>query len=265
MVAPILNIPVGVKQTGQRVDFKPEQFELIIETKGYLLAWTRAGICPCISPSDGTQQPDPNCSICDGQGLTYFGTSTPQDLTDYTFTDLQQSIIDDQNAMIIRGVITNITNTQDRIDQISNWVEGDANLTVRADNKLGYLDRVVGLDCKIAYTERLEADGTSTLSTRYPVIEMNQLRSYSSVYVLDTDFEIAIDGSITWLTGPPEVDTVLSAHYLCHPTWIIINHPHAARVSSRLYKTPTPTTPTGDPIDLPVQAVIRYEFLPFEG
>ena len=90
---------------------------------------------------------------------------------------------------------------------------------------------------------------------------MNQLRSESTVYVLDTDFEITTNGNISWLTGPPANNTDLSLHYLCHPTWLVVDHPHTARVSSRLFKTPTPTTPTGNAIDMPTQALVLYEFL----
>ena len=144
MVAPVLGIPVGEKQTGQRVDFKPSKFDLLIETKGYLLAWTRAAICACRSDVPQSDQPDPNCSLCDGSGWTYFGPATPQDLSEYTFTDLQQSILTASGAMVIRGVITNITNKQDQLNNISNWVEGSMRCTVRPENKIGYHDRLVG-------------------------------------------------------------------------------------------------------------------------
>ena len=34
MVAPVIGVPSGVKQNGQRVDFRNKQFDLAIETKG---------------------------------------------------------------------------------------------------------------------------------------------------------------------------------------------------------------------------------------
>jgi len=261
MVAPVLGIPVGTKQTGQRVDFRPTQFDLLIETKGYLLAWTRMSICPCTSGSPQSDQPDPNCTLCDGSGLLYFGSDTAQDLTDYTFTDLQQSILDDSGALVIRGVITNMSSKQDRIDKASNWVEGSMSLSVRAENKIGHFDRLVALDAKVVYTEHIKADGTALTKPRYPIVEMSQIRSLGTSYVLDTDYELTASGSISWLLTPPAEDTVLSLHYICHPTWIVVDHPHVARVTSRIFKTPTPTTPTGDAVDLPTQATVLYEFL----
>jgi len=258
MVAPVIGVPSGVKQNGQRVDFRNKQFDLVIETKGYLLAWTRATICPC--KNDISEQPDPNCTLCKGKGVFYFGGSV-QDLSAYTFSELQEGIITSSSAMVIRGIITNIANKKENLDKISNWVDGSMRLTVRPENKIGYLDRVVGLDCNIPYTETIIADGTINLVPRYPIIEINLLRSISTVYVLDTDFEITTEGHIEWLVTPPVVGTKLSIHYLCYPTWLVIDHPHSVRMTSKLVKTPTPKTPTGDPIDLPTQALVLYEFL----
>lgn len=260
MVAPVLGIPTGMKQAGQRVDFRANQFDLMIETKGYLLAWTRASVCPCKSTSEQSEQPNPNCSLCNGKGHIYFGGEA-QDLSAYTFTDIQQNILDTTNAMVIRGVITTITNKQDQLDKASNWVDGSMRLTVRPENKLGYLDRVVALDCMIVYSEQIETDGSNTLTTRYPVLEVNQLRSENTVYVLDTDYEISTLGAITWLGTPPVANIDVSIHYICYPTWLVIDHPHTIRSTTQLYKTPTPKTPTGDFRDLPTQALVAYEFM----
>lgn len=258
MVAPVIGVPSGTKQTGQRVDFRPNQFDLAIETKGYLLAWTRALKCPC--KTGVSEQPDPNCTLCKGKGVTYFGGST-QALTDYTFTTLQQNIITSTSAMVIRGLITNITNKKNNLENISNWVEGSMRLTVRPENQLGYLDRIVGLDCVLSYTENIIADGSDTLEARYPIKEVNILRSLSDIFVLDTDFELTTSGLITWLNTPPVSGTKISIHYLCYPTWLVIDHPHSVRMSSILFKNPTPKTPTGDPLNLPIQSTVLYEFL----
>lgn len=261
MSAPVLGIPVGTKQTGQRVDFRPTQFDLAIETKGYLLAWTSASICPCISPVPQSQQPDPNCTLCDGSGWVYFGPGSDQDLSEYVFTDLQQSILTNTSARVIRGIITNIANKQDQLDKVSNWVDGSMRLTVRPENKIGFWDRFVGLNCNIIYSESAKADGSALLTPRYPIVEMTQIRSITTVYTLGTDYEITTSGNVSWLLTPPVADTVLALHYTCHPTWLVVNHPHSSRVTSRLFKTPTPNTPTGNAVDLPTQASVMYEFL----
>ena len=62
--AGVTGLPEGTKEEGQRVDFRPDQFDLTIETKGYRIAWSRAAQCPCKPINAQTEQPDPNCAIC---------------------------------------------------------------------------------------------------------------------------------------------------------------------------------------------------------
>ena len=68
-----VGLPDGVKEAGRRVDFKPDAFTLAIETKSFgRLAWTQACYCPCVPNNDQTDQPDPNCDLCDGHGWLMF-------------------------------------------------------------------------------------------------------------------------------------------------------------------------------------------------
>lgn len=259
---PALGIPAGVKEQGQRVDFKVEQFELAIETKGYLLLWERAAQCPCSPVTTQTEHPDPNCDLCKGVGVIYFGAPEAQVIDNYQLTELQQHMVDDSGGMVIRGVITSVISRQEPYNVIGNWVDGSCNLTVRHENRIGYYDKVTSLDSQIVFSEVLIADGTNTLPTRYPVIGVNQLRTVNTVYTTGVEYAIE-DGVITWYAGyEPDEDTRLSVHYLCHPVWLVVEHPHAARVTLNKFKTATPTTPTGDPKQLPIQAMIRYDFVP---
>lgn len=260
--SPSLGVPVGTKQTGQRVDFKVKNFELAIETKGYLLLWERSIPCPCSPVTEQTEQPDPNCDLCKGIGWIYFGASDAQILTEYKLTDLQQSMLDSSGGMVIRGVISSITNKENPYDLIGRWSEGSANLTVRHENRLGYYDKITSLDSQIVFSETLIADGTNILPTRYPVIGVNHARSVTTEYKYEADFSIE-SGVIKWYAGSvPAEDTRLSIHYLCHPVWLIIEHPHAARVTSNKLKTAVTSTPTGEAKQLPIQAMMRYDFLP---
>ena len=259
---PVLGVPTGMKQAGQRVDFRANQFNLAIETKGYLLVWERANVCPCAPVASQSEQPDPNCTLCEGSGWYYFGAPTAQDLSDYTFDDIQTEILSETGGMVIKGLITGIQNTPDHLNEISNWVDGDMSCTVRSENKLGYYDRLTSLNTEIVYAETITADGTNTLVTRYLATGINTLRSVATTYIPDTNYELSSTGTITWLTTPPVAGTKLAIHYLCHPTWIVVEHPHVARTTSLLFKTPTPATPTGNPVALPVQAKVRYDFLP---
>lgn len=262
MTAPVLGVPAGTKQAGQRVDMRVEQFDLAIETKGYLLLWERSNPCPCAPVSSNTEQPDPTCDMCNGSGFYYFGRSEAQDLDGYEFDELQQEMIDTTEGFIIRGLITSIVSKQDPVTVIGNWVEGSSNLTVRHGNKLGFYDKVTSLDSQIVYTEVVETDGTAVLATRYPSIEVNRLQSVDTIYLVDVDFTVE-KGVVTFIAGKiPLTDLRLSIHYSCHPVWLIMEHPHAARVTSKKFKTADPSTPTGEAAQLPIQALVRYDFLP---
>jgi hypothetical protein len=202
--------------------------------------------------------------LCGGDGWFYFGGNAPQTASDIGDLDeIQNAIIDDNNAMVIRGIMTSVQNQFNPWDKMGNWMSGSSQVTVRHENKLGYFDKLTGLDVNIAYAEILdEYTGGETLDTRYLVTGVNLIRSPSQVYQADVDYKI-VRGVITWLSGKePASGTRLAVHYLCHPTWLVTEHPHAGRVSSIKFKTPNPKTPRGDPVQLPVQAIVRYDFIP---
>jgi hypothetical protein len=262
----LLGLPEGTKEAGKRVDFKPNDFAFLIETKGYLIAWERASMCPCTPVATQTQQADPNCELCGGSGWFYFGPpeNDPQDLDGYEFDDLQADFLEQTSAYVIRGIMTSVNNNPDNLNVVGNWVGGTSNLTVRAENKVGYYDKITVLDAQIVFAEMLEADGTLALASRYPLTGINYLRSESTVYEIGTDYYIE-KGQLLWYSGKqPASGTRVAAHYLCYPTYLISDHPHVARVTSIKYKTASPKTPTGEPKDLPVQALIKYDFLPEE-
>jgi hypothetical protein len=259
---PVLGVPEGVKQAGQRVDFKLDQFSLAIETKGYLLLWERSLECPCAPVTTQTEQPDPNCDLCNGQGWIYFGAPEAQVLDNYALTELQQYMLDSSGGMVIRGLKDSITNKENPVDPIGKWAEGSAHLTVRHENRLGYYDRITSLDSQIVYSEILITDGTAILATRYPAVGVNYLRSVDKVYTIGVEFQIE-NGVVTFYSGQiPDANTRLAIHYLCHPVWLVVEHPHASRVTLNKFKTSKPTSPAGDAKQLPIQAMIRYEFLP---
>lgn len=261
---PVLGLPAGEKEAGKRVDFRPNDFDLAIETKGYLLAWTRATSCPCTPVTDQTEHPDPNCSLCGGKGWTYFGhpgTRNWDEIGD--LDDIQRYLIEQDNAMVIRGIMSSIQNLYNPWDKLGNWMSGSLQVTVRYQNKLAYYDRLIGLDVEIPYSEVIVADGSSSLITRYPTRGVNYLRSVDTVYTADVDYKLDQQGNVTWLPGKePSADTRLSIHYLCHPTWLVMEYPHTARTTPIKFKTGTPVTPRGDPRRLPIQAIVQYEFIP---
>jgi len=261
-MAGTIGIPAGMKEQGKRVDFKPDEFALLIETKGYRVAWRRAAICPCNPINDQTDQANPNCELCDGTGWILFrpmGAIVDED-TIGELTATQETIV--AEAAVIRAVMANFNNADKPWDTVAARVEGTSMVTVRAENVLGYYDRITNLDTTLAYSQLVEANGGSTLETRYPVVGVNLLRSEDDEYEVDADFTSEA-GVITWRSGfEPPVGTRMVAHYLCHPVWRIIEHPHATRLTPVKFKTSSPVTPQGDPKPLPVQGLAKYEWLP---
>ena len=270
---PSLGLPEGEKDAGQRVDFKPSKFDLLIETKGYLLAWTRASVCPCTPVTEQTEQPDPNCSLCGGTGWFYFGGNQVQDISEYDLDTIQKKIVNDSSAMLIRGVISNVMNKYDTLDKLGNWQSGDMQLTTKQQNKVGLYDRIVVLNPNITYSEVVVADGSAVLDARYLMTGINQVWGHASgsdpvKYTPGDDYDLNSIGQLAWLGGnEPSADTRIALHYICHPTFLIMEQPHVLRATLKKFKkSPNELqTPLGDPEPLPIQAIVRYEFLRRSG
>jgi hypothetical protein len=259
----VIGIPEGVKEAGKRVDFKPNDFDFMIETKGYRMAWQRASLCPCQSVTSKTEQPNPNCSLCGGNGWTYFGRGSESLEDDVgTLDDIQAAIVSDMNAYVIRGIMTNLTNMPDANQTVGFWQAGDMKCTVRPENKLGYYDKLVSLDSEIGYSERLTADGSNKLTTRFRATNCNLLRTETRVYEIGTDYNISTTGEVTFLQNTPIAGQTVGIHYLCHPTFLVVDHPHSIRTSLLKYKKASLQSPVGDPLRLPIQATVRLDFVP---
>lgn len=263
-----LGIPEGTKESGQRADFRPSTFDLAIEGHGYRLAWTRATFCPCIPLNNQTEQANPTCPVCNGTGYAYFGQRVKQDPAKIgQLSHLQASIIQNTGAMVIRGLMTGIGRRDQTYTELGHYREGEAMCTVRPNNTLGRLDRLVQLDSYITYTQKLVAgDPGKPLALRYPALTVNLLaattdNSVVTRYIQNEDFTLVL-GNIVWRTGrAPAAGTSMAAHYLCMPTWLVTEQPHSVRMQNVLAKVQTPLTPEGDLMFLPLQAQLKLEWL----
>jgi hypothetical protein len=257
-----VGLPPGIKDI-TRTDFRNDMWIRAIEAKGYRIAWGRTAQCPCKSVSTQTDQADPNCDLCHGGGWLFFRPANavvnPRIIG--PLTPIQQRVVAN-NAACIHGIMTALSNTKRAWEHAGPRLEGMSMVTVRAENKLGFYDRITCLDARIVYSQLFKVlDRAAPLVTRYPIVQINLLRSIDTTYVEKADFDLVV-GDIVWRTGKaPAVDTPLVAHYLCHPTWRVMEHPHATRVTLTKFKQKEPLTPQGEPQDLPVQAMLKYEFL----
>ncbi len=271
-----IGLPAGTKESGTRVDFNPDDFDIAIETKSYRVAWSRAARCPCTPVNSQTKQPDPTCTICQGGGWFYFSPSKAT--TDETkvgkLNNVQTRIVTDK-AAVVYALMTGIASTYNPYDPLGSRISGLVNVTVRRENKIGYYDKITNLDSVVVYTELLEAGAPSDpLKTRYPVVTVNLLRSETTEFqgvdiptATSGDFSLDNNGFIIWNTANsnaniPSAGVVLALHYLCHPTWLIMEHPHTIRTTPLKFKRKKPRAPAGDAIELPIQAKAQLEFLP---
>lgn len=258
-----LGLPAGTKETGQRADFRPDAFTINIEGHGYRLAWTRATLCPCTPLNTQTKQSNPNCSQCHGSGYFYFGDTTAQDISKIgQLNDAQKALIARENAYIIRGIMTALSTTTTPFEKIGGWRTGVANLTVRAENKIAYYDRLVAIDSTIAYSEVVTTTGLAVLPTRYIVDGGVNLLMDANFrrYLPGADFTVKM-GAINWIGAGPAKGTRITAHYFTHPVWLVTSYPHTVRNTYNLAKQQLPVTPEGNFVDLPLQAVCQLEFL----
>jgi len=253
-----IGLPTGQKDR-PRVDFKPEKFEVAIEQKGYRLAWARASQCPCEPVNNQTQQWDPNCELCRGVGYLYFGPGTYDATEVGELTDTQKAIIADDDSVVIRGVVTGIEASEDPVTQVGRWVDGKMNCTVRPQNKLGYYDQLIDLDSELVFAEQLEAQ--AEIRARYRMTGVNLVRSVDTIYQPDADYYLDA-GLLKWREGrSPAAGTRLVVHYLFHPRYLVVNHPHVSRTTYVKKKVANPQTPRGNIVALPIHASLSLDFL----
>ena len=259
-----IGTPPGQKPQAQRADFfDAQRFDALIEWHGYRLAWSRACICPCAPLNSQTEQADPSCPKCAGAGYLYFN---PGDTSAQVgeLTDVQQAIIKASNASVIRGIVTGVGSSETPFDRLGRMMSGQCVVTVRPYNRIGYLDRLIAIDSYVIHTERLfwdEAQGLG-VKTRYLVDGgVNMLASSTQTFVPDVDFEV-VQGRVRFIAGKePNMSTFLAAHYNTHPHYLVVEQPHASRVTYLPKGKVGLSTPQGQVTQLPLQAVLRLDWL----
>lgn len=254
------------KSRAFRMDFDPSKFVDQIEIKGYRLAWSRAADCPCLPNNKETKQPDINCTLCKGLGVFYF---RPRDYAINLdkvgkLDDVQAAIAAQPEVVIIRGLMTGLQVKTDQYDKVGRWIEGMSSVTVRPENKLAYWDKLTNIDSTVIFPEVVDmpAGGLLTLKTRYPVVSVNLIRTLTKVYE-PAEFEV-VKGVITFNPGKaPPAGTRVSLHYFIHPSWVIVEHPKSFRDQyiQKKQKKADLDTVIGNQAELPIQAVVRYDFL----
>jgi hypothetical protein len=212
-----------------------------------------------------TAQADPSCNLCQGNGFFYFGPTSKQDPALIgQLNEVQSDLIENNNAYVIRGLMTSLSRSVETFDKIGTWVDGRSAVTVVPENRLGYLDRLVSLDGYAVYTEKLiAADPTLPLRTRYPINGgVNFLASSTKRYQPMVDYTLR-KGAVVWLdrASAPAVGTYLTIHYVYNITWLVTSQPHVIRSQNIKAKQLNPQTPEGNVTELCLQAEVQLEHL----
>lgn len=262
-------LPPGVKPR-PRSDFRPEEFDKAIYEKGYRVWWSRAALCPC-SNNDQTDQADPTCPLCHGDGYLYFlpdPTVRAGGTVDVFGNPVETNEAGD--AVMIQAIMTAFTSDPQVFEKFGEWVFGAGRATTQPENKLGYRDRLVAVDSVMPWAQHIFYDGAAEIpivggyskaGLRYPLVEVNYFRSVAQEFREGSDFELTDDGTIRWLgSAAPAADTRLSVHGTIHPVWICMDHMHVYRDSLVEKDAPGPTR-ADQYTRLPLQMAVKLDFL----
>lgn len=217
-----------------RADFNPQDFEDLIQQKGYRLRWEQTVNCPCIDPA--TMHAVPECPVCDARGHLYF------------------------NSQIIKGIITRQDKELEIGDSIGVLKPGEGFLTTSATNKLSEWDRVTNLDSQAVYHETiLHSEIEDQL--RFPpvgdVITAVTQPNRNTLVTLrqNVDYTVDANGIITWISNnKPAANQGISFRYYHHPVWLVIDTPNYIRDTFVTEGVPVDTS-----VAMPVRVHIRLE------
>lgn len=256
------------KSQGRRVDFRIGEFDRTILEKGYRLLWSRGIFCPCRLNSQ-TDQPDPTCTVCGGDGWMYVHPD-PKGMLLKLYEDDDPKFEGTPEAMAAQGIITSITRDPQIFENLGEWIFGTASLTTFTFMKVAYRDRFEHVDSTMIWNQILPmpSDGVFRPGTdirqnlRYKAITLHNVITVDSSNNITehlANATVNADGSITLVgTTPPATGIRVALVYEMHPIWIVVEHTYAVRDTLRAFKTPKLL---GDVALLPQNQFIRLDFL----
>jgi hypothetical protein len=206
--------------------------------------------------------------MCQGGGFLYFNEAAPQDPSLVgDMTAVQRKLCQPGHASVIRGIMTGMGMSDTPFERLGRLPEGQAMVTTRYQNRLGYLDRVVNLDAYIVHSEKVQVGlPGEPLPLRYLVDGgVNVLASLTQRFGPDVDFDVR-EGLVVFVDGRgPEPGSWVTSHYNYHPQYLVMERVHATRLTYTPNAKRTVNTPQGGVTQLPLQAMLRLDFLAGEN
>lgn len=224
-----------------------QSFDQLLQNRGIRFVHRKAIPCPNMRSLNDVSH-EPNCPICDGNGMYYYEEKE------------------------IYGVFTS-NNIEKNYEQQGVWEIGTAVITFPAEYADGTqaefnaYDQLVMSDFTVRMWQLKEYEPTvdDTQQLRYPIDTFEYMSSIENgslvEYTEDTDFEVTLSGNIKWIGTTPGYDTttergsVYNIMYFANPVYVVMNPMRELRVTQQLVdgiKTP---------IRLPQQVAVRRDFL----
>lgn len=229
-----------------RIDFQENEFDKAIIQHGAKVLWQRAILCPCLDETTG--QPNYMCPSCRGKGFIY------------------------DDGTEIKALAYSQRGQKDDID-IGLLDVGTSLMTTRAQDRVGFRDRLTFLDMKTPFSEvrtfhfdeyNENADEEKDIGAllKYDCLEL--------IRVISTSNSLGICADITNYTivnpdnpkrlifedGIIEDGDRFSVLSLIQPVYIVIDIPHELRGAYIKFKKPVDTW-----CELPKQFMIKREDL----
>ena len=263
------------KDAGTRVDFKPDQFDRLVRQKGYKLYWSRAILCPC-KLNDKTDQADPTCTVCFGDGYFYVHPDPGGDnIKEYVAeADVANHFLDldvdsgphSPKGKATQGILLQMTQDPQIFEKFGEWLFGTSKITTYSFNRVGYRDRFEVIDSLMRYQEivtlpedRVIRPGRLRDNIRYtPVVLLNIVTVDGTATDVKATATINADGTITFSGSTPSAGTRLCVVYEFHPVFIMVEHLYAIRDTLVAFKT---TNELGEHKEMVRQAMVRLDFL----
>lgn len=151
-----------------KIQFFLNKFNGLIRDYGYRVLWQQSMRCGC-RLIEGSEQPNPNCPLCAGNGREYF------------------------DAREIDALVENVTVEVDPDHETGVWYSGVARVTVRAEHPIGFRDRIVMLDAVTEFEEVITRGGPKNpgpvFRLRYRIVprivELEDLATHEMVRVVE--------------------------------------------------------------------------------
>lgn len=263
IITPVFGRLDVAQDAAQRVEFIEGLFNERIADHGMRLAWSRSAFCPCQPLDASLEQPAPGCALCDSTGYIYYGSVDAQDLSGENLSGVQQRLMAGSQAFLIRGLMTSLGKTASDYERVGLWERGAATLTVLADNKLYFRDRLIALDTEVLYREivQMPAPPQQKVPLRYLVNGGVLLcQSATTSYVPGVDFTV-MNGDLLWMGQRPDAGTRLSMAYMTFATYSVSSMAHVIRQQNDKAGMPV-ISPEGSVGRLPLMAQVSMTFVP---